>query len=252
MNPENETDPVYQRFIANSDPEAVAQMVNWYDNPWFPDVLRREMDHCRAVDMEKYNHVWLGQTRRCSEAQIFRGKYVVEPFESEGVEAFYYGADWGFAKDPTTLVRCFIRDGDLFVDYEAYGYGIELSNTAALFRSVPDSDRYRIDADCSRPETIAFLREPQNGHFDIHGAKKWSGSVEDGIEFLRSFRRIVIHPRCKNTIYEFGAYSFKVDKLTGNVLPIVAPGNDQCVDSIRYALVRLITRRTSIYDSGVL
>jgi phage terminase large subunit len=146
----------------------------------------------------------------------------------------------------------FIRDGDLFIDHESYGYGIELSNTAALFRSVPDSDRYRIEADCSRPETIAFLREPQNGHFDIHGAKKWPGSVEDGIEFMRSFRRIVIHPRCKNTIYEFGAYSFKVDKLTGNVLPIVAPGNDHCVDSIRYALVRLITRRTSIYDSGVL
>lgn len=247
-NPENEDDPVHKRFVVDGDPEAIAVQVNWYDNPWFPDVLRIEMDRCKAVDYEKYQHVWLGQTRRWSDSQVFKGKFVVEDFSSEGVENFLFGADWGFAKDPTTLNRTFIRDGDLFVDQESYGYGVELCHIPALFRKIPGADRYRIEADNSRPETIAYLKRPEIGPFNIYAAPKWPGSVEDGIEFMRQFRRIVIHPRCKNTIYEFGAYSFKIDKITGAILPIVVDAHNHCIDAIRYSLSRHIKRKTTIYD----
>lgn len=251
-NPENDTDPVHKRFVVVKDPNAVVSLVNYYDNPWFPEVMRREMEHCRAVDYEKYQHVWLGHVRRFSEAQVFKGRYVVEDFDSSNVDAFYYGADWGFAKDPTVLIRCFVRNGELYIDNEAYGYEVDLSRIPALFRSIPGANKNLIEADNSRPETIAFLKSPENGGFNIRGADKWSGSIEDGIEFIRQFKRIVIHPRCKNTIYEFGAYSFKVDRLSGNVLPIIAPGADHCIDSIRYALNRMIKRKVTIYDAGVM
>jgi len=41
FNPENETDPVYQQFIANPPPDAVVHRVNWSDNVFFPEVLNR-------------------------------------------------------------------------------------------------------------------------------------------------------------------------------------------------------------------
>ena len=38
--------------------------------------------------------------------------------------------------------------------------------------------------------------------FSVKGAEKGKGSIEDGIEYIRSFDKVIIHPRCKNVIYE--------------------------------------------------
>lgn len=59
-NPRHKTDPVDQFFRKSPPPEAVSVMVNWYDNPWFPDVLRKEMEHDFASDEDKAEHIWNG------------------------------------------------------------------------------------------------------------------------------------------------------------------------------------------------
>jgi phage terminase large subunit len=75
--------------------------------------------------------------------------------------------------------------------------------------------------------------------FNISPAKKWQGSVEDGIEFLKTFD-IVIHPRCKHTIDEFNHYSYKVDKQTNDILPVILDEWNHLIDSLRYSLDGLI------------
>ena len=65
-------------------------------------------------------------------------------------------------------------------------------------------------------------------------------SIEDGITYLRRFDEIVIHERCKHMADEAKFYSYKVDKLTGDVLPVVVDAWNHCWDSIRYALEPLI------------
>jgi phage terminase large subunit len=60
FNPDLETDETYQRFVLHPPPGAVVCKLNYSDNPWFPDVLRREMEHMRATDPDAYQHVWLG------------------------------------------------------------------------------------------------------------------------------------------------------------------------------------------------
>ena len=101
FNPAFETDPTYQRFILNPPPESLVERVNYWDNPHFPEVLRREMEHAKAVDYNKYLHTWEGNTLTYSDAQVFKGKYVVESFEAKEDDAIRFGADWGFAKDPS-------------------------------------------------------------------------------------------------------------------------------------------------------
>ena len=76
----------------------------------------------------------------------------------------------------------------------------------------------------------------KRGGFNISAARKWQGSVEDGIAFMKSFEKIVIHPRCKHAIDEFNHYSYKVDKQTDEVLPLIMDANNHCIDSLRYAL----------------
>lgn len=252
FNPTHDDDPVYHMFITVGQPDTVTQLVNYHDNPHFPDVLRKEMEHMKTTDYEKYLHVWEGQLRTTSDAQIFKGKYSVEDFTSEGAEGFYYGMDFGFAKDPSTIVRCFIMGQNLYIDREEYGHHVEIPDLVPMIRKIQEgteSVRWKIKADCARPETISYLA---NLHYNVVAAKKWQGSIEDGIEYLRSFQKIIIHPRCRHTIEEFRRYSYKIDKRTNEILPIVSDDYNHTIDALRYAIDDLIKHNMTIYDCGVL
>ena len=233
FNPDHEEDSTYRRFVLNPPPDCKSVLVNYNDNPFFPDVLRKEMEYCKEIDYPRYEHIWLGVTIMETEAQIFKGKFEIKEFESEPYTEFYYGADWGFANDPTAITRCFIKDKCLYIEYEAGGVGVEMEELPALFDSVPESRKWKIRSDCARPETISYVA--RHG-FNCVAADKWKGSVEDGIEYLRSFEKIYIHPRCKHTYDEFKSYSYKKDTVSGDILPIVVDAWNHYIDSIRYAL----------------
>lgn len=59
-NPRYKTDPVDVFLRKNPPPDAIVVSVNWQDNPWFPDVLRREMEHDFKTDPDKAEHIWNG------------------------------------------------------------------------------------------------------------------------------------------------------------------------------------------------
>jgi phage terminase large subunit len=73
-------------------------------------------------------------------------------------------------------------------------------------------------------------------------AQKAKGSVEDGIAFLRSFREIIVHERCKHTADEFKLYSYKRDRLTGDIMPVLEDKHNHCIDALRYALEQVMLR----------
>lgn len=193
-NPEHKDDPV-DKLLRSSEPppDSVVVEVNYQDNPWFPDVLRAEMEYDRRRDPDKYAHVWGGKYRQLSESRVFHN-WRVEEFETPRHTRFYFGADWGFSVDPTVLVRCWINERTLYVDYETYAVGCEIDRTPALFDKVPGSRDWAIRADSARPETISYLQ--RHGFPSIRSADKGAGSVADGIEFLKSYD-IVVHPRCR-------------------------------------------------------
>lgn len=243
-NPQYETDPVDVLLRGKNPPDnAIVINVNYSDNPWFPDVLREEMEHDRRRDYDKYLHVWEGNYQTFGEALVFRN-WSIEEFDAPPDAVFRLGADWGFAIDPTVLIRCFIIGRRLYIDYEAYRIGCEITDTPALFDTVPDARRWPITADSARPETISHMKK--NGYPRIQSAAKGAGSVEDGIEWLKSFD-LIVHPRCKHTISELGSYRYKQDKLTGAVLPIFEDKNNHVIDALRYACEG--ARRGS-YDIG--
>lgn len=237
FNPLTVDDPTND-FLEALPPGAYVRKVNYTDNPYFPEVLREQMEWDKANDYEKYLHIWEGFPLTISEAQIFRGKYVVEAIPDDlwqQADRLFFGADFGFSRDPSTLVRCFILDNRLYIDHEAYGVGVEIDELPQLYRSVPESTKWPIKADCARPETISYLK--RHG-FNIEGAEKWPESIEEGISFIRSFDKVVIDPRCVHTADEFRLYSYKTDRLTGEVLPVVLDKNNHCI--AEGALIRTI------------
>lgn len=231
-NPINKTDPI--DLLLRGDelpPGAVVVEANYMDNPWLPDELRLEMEYDRRRDPDKYAHVWLGEYQRNSEARVFRN-WTVEEFERPAGTVHRFGADWGFSIDPSVLVRCDIEGHRLYVDYEAYMVGCEINNLPELFMSVPEAEKWPITADSARPETISYMQK--HGFPRILGAIKGARSLEEGVEFLRSFD-IVVHPRCKHLIDELTMYSYKTDSLTGVVIPVLEDKNNHLIDALRYA-----------------
>ncbi|WP_390483397.1 PBSX family phage terminase large subunit [Pseudomonas guariconensis] len=265
FNPNEEEDPTYQRFVANPPDDSVVVEVNYCDNPWFPEVLRKEMEYCKRVDYDAYEHIWLGKPKKISAAVIFSGKYRVEAFSDElwrKADRLFFGADFGFSQDPSTLIRSFILGNKLYIEYEAYGVGVELDDMWKMYAGkegateeqlrawkvsdestypgIPGAREWPIKGDNSRPETISFLRRQG---FNIDAADKWQGSVEDGITHLRGFEEIIIHERCKHTAAEARLYSYKVDKLTREILPVIVDKHNHCWDAIRYSLDGYIQAR---------
>ena len=250
LNPVRKKDPVYKRFIDpiinpdsahKPDPEAFVIKVNYKNNPWFSKVMRTEMVKCREEDYEAYEHIWLGKCLRISKALIYK-KMVVSEFTSPSEKSVDYchGLDFGYAADPTAGIRCFVdTENNLFIDYEAYGYHVPNENLPTFLKeAIPTMGRgYSVYADCADPRTINYLSKRGIGTV---GVTKGEGSVNEGIKFIQSFRRIVVHPRCVNTIKEFREYKWKTDRITGDILPIAIDKNNHAMDALRYALSKYI------------
>lgn len=231
-NPSQASDPVDVLLRGdNPPPDSKVIRVNWQDNPWFPSVLQAEMEYDRARDPDKYIHIWQGEYVRNSERRVFRN-WRIEEFDAPPDVVHRLGADWGFAIDPTVLVRCHIVGRTLYIDYEAYRVGCEIVDTPALFLTIPEAERWPIVADSSRPETISHMRK--SGFTKLMPAVKGPKSVQEGVEWLKSYD-IVVHPRCVHTIDELTLYSYKADPATGAVLPILEDKSNHCIDALRYA-----------------
>jgi phage terminase large subunit len=231
-NPDQPTDPIEVLLRGEElPPGAVVVKANYTDNPWLPEELRVEMEYDRRRDLDKFTHIWLGGYNTKSEARVFRN-WRVEEFDVKPDWIIRQGADWGYSVDPSVLVQCAIVGKTLYVPHEAYMVGCEIDALPDLFMTVPGSEKWPTTADSARPETISYLSK--HGFPRIFPAVKGAKSLEEGVEFLRSFD-IVVHPRCKHTIDELTLYSYKTDPLTGKVLPVLEDKNNHVIDSLRYA-----------------
>lgn len=242
-NPEKDGSATDKRFRKEPPDNAIIVEMNYDDNPWFPSVLEEErLSDQSRLDPNTYAWIWEGAYLENSDKQVLANKYVVKSFPDDlwkKADRLLFGADFGFAKDPNTLIRMFILDDCLYIEREAYGVGVELDHMPAFYDEIPEARKWPIKADSARPETISYLKRQG---FNISAAKKWQGSVEDGITYLRGFKQIVIHPRCKETAKEARLYSYKTDRITGEVLPVIEDAYNHCWDAVRYGLDGYITQ----------
>ena len=243
-NPEKATDPVDALLRGDRlPPNATVCKVNWDANPWLPQVLRDELEYDRRRDPDKFAHVWGGDYQRNSEARVFKN-WRIEDFDAQESWLLRQGADWGFSVDPSVLVQCAIVGRTLYVIHEAYQVGCEVDYLPDLFRTVPEAERWPTTADSARPETISYMQ--RHGFPKMLAAVKGTKSLEEGIEFLRSFD-IVVHSRCRHTIDELTAYRYQTDPLTGAVIPRLMDKDNHVIDALRYACEgarRSVTRQT--------
>lgn len=255
-NPRTEGSPVDARFVQHVPANAIIETCNYADNPWFPGVLEQERQNDRLrLTPEHYAHIWEGAYLKNTKATVLAGKVRVAELtdaDLKHADGPYHGADWGFAEDPTVVVRCHVLPRpngrfSLYVDQESYGRKVPVTALATLFRRIPAIGGYTVRADNARPELVHHVNGDRGPDgklrpLTVVSAKKWPGSVEDGVNWLQSCDEIIIHPRCGHTIEEARLWSCKVDRLTGDPLPELVDAHNHCWDAVRYALQPLISR----------
>ncbi len=242
FNPELETDPTYKRFVVNKElfgKDIISVLINYTDNEFFSEESRIQMEYDKARNDGSYEHIWLGECIKKSQAAVF-DRYEVRGFEPEkDWSGPYWGLDFGHSEDPTVLLKSYIWENELYIEKECFLYHCELDMLPAKFDGMDStSSKYLIRADCSRPETINYLK--RNGYNRVSSCKKWKGCVEDGIDYIKNFNRVYIHPDCTHILEEFNKYSYKIDKLSNDVLPEVVDKYNHGIDALRYSLEPMI------------
>lgn len=242
-NPENQSDPVDEFFKSlekNKNDDFILVHSNFADNPFLPYELLKEAQYDKLYNPSTFDHKWLGDYLILSDAQIFTNYEISEYFPSSSP---YHGLDFGFANDETAGIRCYLENNIIYIDKEIYKLNLELDDTAnLLIKTIPNIEKFILRADSARPESISYLK--RHGLPLIKGVKKRAGSVEDGISFIKNYK-VLIHPECINTAREFRLYSYKVDKRSGDILPVPDDKFNHLIDALRYALEPLISQKLS-------
>lgn len=240
-NPESPESATHKRFVETPADDCIVSTINYYDNPWFPDLMDKQRLEDKQYRPDTYDHIWEGKFLTLTDAQVFRGKFQQEEFEPGRLwDGPYYGLDFGFAQDPTAAVECYVNDNNLYIRREAGKIELDIDDYAAFFAPrVPNMKNHVIRADSARPENISYLS--RNGLPNITAVRKWPGSIEDGVGFIKSFNRVIVHPDCPETLREFRLYSYKVDRLSGDIMPKIMDANNHYIDAIRYALEPLMS-----------
>ncbi len=234
-------DPTYKRFHVSPPKRSEIHFVGWRDNPYMTDRLHEERADLLERDPEAEEHVWGGTPWMRSDAQVLVGKWSVDEF-TPGPDwgAPLFGLDYGYARSPSAFVKLWIFCGVLFVEYAVAGIQWDNEYTADRIREVPGAEDHTIYADSARPETSNELRKLG---LSVKSAKKWAGSVADGIGHLRSFGEIIIHPQAEAAIQDARLWRYNTDPRTGDVVPTLHKGNDDTWDAARYALDKMIRRK---------
>lgn len=71
FNPELATDATYKRYVLDPPPGAIVVQMNYDDNPWFPEILRRQMERMKTKDHDNYLTVWGGKPRRTLAGAVY-------------------------------------------------------------------------------------------------------------------------------------------------------------------------------------
>lgn len=239
-NPKRLEDFVHQMFSVNEPPpDSIVLEINYNDNPYFPAVLEAERQHCEATDPDLHEHVWLGQPEKNSQAQIFAGKWCVKEFDVPDDVTLYHGIDWGFGPHPCAFVRCWERDGELYVRAK-HVYRADLEDLPDHLDEWFDDVRdWTLRADPADPSCIRYVR---NQGFLVKKASKPPGSIKTGIRYLRAYKKINFHPDDADMVEEARLYKYKCDPITGDVTPIILDAYNHGWDALRYALSTQINR----------
>ncbi len=123
MNREEEGDPVWKALALHPDADVIVRKVNYYDNPYCPENMRRLAEKMKRENYGEYLHVWEGEPRLFADDRLIGREEVYRALETKtdiaaGTTPLIVGVDVArFGDDKTAM--CF-RRGRQVLKFKTY------------------------------------------------------------------------------------------------------------------------------------
>ena len=185
----------------------------------------KEWEQSLYTDPEYYSHHILGHWRDIGEGAVFKNwNFEWSPEQETEV---VYGLDFGFAQDPSALVRVSKRDKKIWVEEMVYRTGLTTEDLSFHMEKAGVPKNASIYADSADPRSIETLK--RMGWRNVYPAQKGPDSIRAGIDKIHTYQ-VFANPNSSNLIEEYYNYSYR----TGTDKPI--DEWNHLMDALRYAV----------------
>ena len=197
------------------------------DNPFLEQSIIDEIESLQRKNESLWKIYGLGIQSQI-EGLIFKNVEIIEAMPPARQK--FYGLDFGFSNDPTTIVEVIITDDSIYIDEKCYQTEMVASDIIRELKKCAESAK--IISESADPRLI---REIRNAGINIHPVDKFQGSIEAGINKMLEYR-IFITKNSLKTINEFKNYAYQQDK-DGKWLNKPIDIYNHSIDAIRYIIL---------------
>jgi phage terminase large subunit len=181
-----------------------------------------------TVDKRKWEIYGLGKRAKI-EGLIFDGWEIIDEIPA-WIKRRVYGIDFGYSNDVTSCGELAIQDNALYID--EYFYKTHMLSKD-IIHALKD---YKVEGTLwSESADPRLVDEIYNAGFDIHAVEKGQGSIEAGLDKMKTMK-IYITARSINTIKEFKNYTYQQDK-NGKWLNKPIDAFNHSIDWVRYIVL---------------
>ena len=231
-NPSDEFHWIYDKVKTREDAEF--HVTTYLNNPFLEDSIIKEIELLKQTDENYWRVYGLGEVGS-GKSLIFRTELIDRI--PDNARFIYYGMDFGYTNDPTTLIAIYIHDTNLYFDEKIYRTNMTNQDIANELGRLEIGRRDEIYADSGEPKSI---EEIYRMGWNIKPATKGRDSVNIGIDMLKRYA-LHVTKESTNTIKEFRNYKWKEDK-NGVVLNTPVDMFNHSIDAIRYGCYTKLSR----------
>lgn len=207
----------------NKDPRTFHFISTYKDNPFLEQTIIDEIESLQHKNKTLWTVYGLGQ-QAMAEGLVFPEFDIVEEFPANATRVAA-GLDFGYAQDPTAIVKCGIIGDRMYLDEQCYRTHMLASDIIRVLKEVG----LHVYADSADPRLI---QEIANAGIIIYPADKYKGSIMGGLTKMMEYRLCVTR-RSANLIKELKNYVYDQDK-DGRFINEPIDAYNHCIDGIRY------------------
>lgn len=238
---EEEGHYIYDNVLKRDDVSFIHSTM--LDNPFIPENSRRKIlsyepteENYRngTADKRKWEIYGLGKRAKI-EGLVFDRFEIIDEIPAY-VSKRFTGIDFGYTNDPTAIGEVGIHDNTLYIDELCYQTRMSIGDIVRRLKEV--NNGRKIISESADPRLVD---EIHNSGFNIHPVEKGKGSVEAGIEKMKTMR-LCVTKRSINAIKELKNYTYQQDK-NGKWLNVPVDDQNHIIDLWRYVVLMEILGR---------
>lgn len=211
----------------NQDSGTYHFITTYRDNPFLGQKQIEEIESLKTQNQSLWQIYGLGQQAEI-EGLIFKNIKTVKVFPDCKHE--YIGIDFGYANDPTAIVRVGINGKYLYLDEIAYNTQLLTADIISILKEQCKNDR--IISESADPRLV---QEIYRAGLNIHPVVKYKGSIEAGLQKMQEYS-ISVTERATNIYKELKNYTYQQDK-EGKWLNQPIDKFNHAVDAVRYVIL---------------